>query len=688
MADSKIPFIEPVPVPVTDQQLQPHTNHIVEEQTHAMAENVTLEVKAEEHTVGITAIGIEKRSDAKSEYIAVKGAKAVVQKREVEIIRKTETSEGQTIEHWVLTRYLIMIDVAMYEIEHSKYPHMIEGATPVYSPSPFEKCLNCCCTAYSCKWMYSLLKKPQHCLQEQKVVKDLIPKTESIRRAQTLGVKNIVVSIHNIFTDTPVGSTVREVAVYGSFLWALLFFSISLWGFIKGQINENNLDDDFFGLFKTIFGAIGMVFSIFDLFYHVYHRRFETCKEWKQWREERKNDHENTRLLGKADGEEKEDKKQPDSADCCKDECKCCPKPCSTAFDVGRVFVNEMLYYPGLILSIFQFATELVVHDNDPHMISVTTWLSNIISFIGQLVFVYLTRAFVLAGTVYSVAKIRNKKDLLEGAKFQITFVLYTYGLMMLQICMIVAIGATYYNDYNELYQEVNSFYAVPSSGSGSSGDNPTTTPTTTPTIIPTIAPATDINYRLSNELWFMICCAFMTPILGVIMFFVVHHFWTQKFPIEFILDFLKVLKKRSLKGTLTSWKDEEINDKISQIVHYLNEEQLHEDVRRIPSGRFGDKFTYPFKSPLHIIFCLLYAIMLLTFFVCCIVKGPGGGWLLFYFVAFAFGFLVNLYACSVAAVWIAVFVGVLIAIACILLIIILICCIGSQSSSNRNNNY
>ena len=686
MVDSKIPSIESLPVPVTDQQLQPHTNHIVEDQPHSMAENVTLEEKMEEHTVGMAAVGIERRSDAQSEYIAVKGVKTVAQKQEVERIRKTETSEGQTIERWVETRYLFMIDIAIKEIEYTKYPHMIEGATPVYSPSPFEKCLDCCCAAYSCKWLLSPLKKRQNDIQEkQKEEKDLIPKTESIRRAQTLGVKNIVVSIHNIFTDTPVGSTVREVAVYGSFLWALLFFSISLWGFIKGQINENDLDDDFFGLFKTIFGAIGMVFSIFDLFYHVYHRRFETCKEWKQWREKRKNDRENTRLLGEVvDKKEKEDKKQPDPANCCKEKCDCFPKPCSTAFDVGRVFVNEMLYYPGLILSIFQFATELVINDNDPHMISVTTWLSNIISFIGQLVFVYLTRAFVLAGTVYSVAKIRNKKDLLEGAKFQITFVLYTYGLMMLQICMIVAIGATYYNDYNELYQEVNSFYAVPSSGSGSSGDNPTTTPT----IIPTFTPVTDINYTLSNELWFMICCAFMTPILGVIMFFVVHHFWTQKFPIEVILDFLKVLKKRSLKGTLTSWKDEEINDKISRIIQYLNEEQLHEDVRRIPSGRLGDKFTYPFKSPLHIILCLLYAIMLLTFFVCCIVKGPGGGWLLFYFVAFAFGFLVNLYACSVAAVWIAVFVGVLIAIACILLIIILICCIGSQSSSNRNNNY
>ena len=294
---------------------------------------------------------------------------------------------------------------------------------------------------------------------------------------------------------------------------------------------------------------------------------------------------------------------QPVSADCCKDKYKCCLKPCSTAFDFGRVFLMEILYYPTLILSIFQFATELVVNDNDPFMLSVTTWLSNIISFVKQLVFVYLTRAFVLAGTVYSVAKICNKKDLLEGAKFQIAFVLYTYGLMILQICMIVAIGATYYNDYNETHQEVNSFYSLPPSCSGSSGDNPTVTP---PTITPTNTTVTDINYRLSDELWFVICCAFMTPILGVIMFLVVHHFWTQKFLIEIVLDFFKVLKKRSLKGALTSWNDKEIIDNISRIVHYLNEEQLHEDFKRIPSGRFGDKFTYHFKSPLHIILCLL----------------------------------------------------------------------------------
>ena len=95
------------------------------------------------------------------------------------------------------------------------------------------------------------------------------------------------------------------------------------------------------------------------------------------------------------------------------------------------------------------------------------------------------------------------------------------------------------YNDYNATHQEVTSFYALPSSGSGSSGDNPTVTP---PTITPTITPVTDINYRLSDELWFMICCAFMTPILEVIMFFVVHHFWTQKFLIEIVLDLLIIL--------------------------------------------------------------------------------------------------------------------------------------------------
>ena len=48
----------------------------MEDQPHAMAENVTLEVKTEQHTVGITAIDTEERSEEQSEYIAVKRAKA------------------------------------------------------------------------------------------------------------------------------------------------------------------------------------------------------------------------------------------------------------------------------------------------------------------------------------------------------------------------------------------------------------------------------------------------------------------------------------------------------------------------------------------------------------------------------------------------------------------------------------
>ena len=763
MTDSNVPSIEPPPLSLTDQQLQPYTNHIVEEQPCAVVsadqppERVTFEINAEQHTVGMIAFHVEKTSN---EHIAVTEMKGVAQKQQIELVKKTETSEGPIIERWVKTRIQSMVNIAIWEIEHPKYPPMIEGDTPVYSPSPFEKCLNCCCSAYSCKWLSSPFKNRQQKQQDkQEEEKDLIPKTESIRRAQTLGVKYIVVSVHNIFTSTPFGSTVREVAVYGGFLWALLFFLISLSGFIKDQVNENDHDDDFFGLFETIFGTIGIGFSIFDLFYHAYHRRFKTCKEWKQWREKKKNVNPVGEEVDTADNEVKESAEEPDSADCCKDKCKCCPKPCSTAFDVARVFVMEMLYYPGLILSIFQFATELVVNDNDPRMISVTTWLLNIIGFVGQLGFVYLARAFILAGTVYSVAKIRNKKNLLEGATFQVMFVLYTYGLMILQICMIVAIGATYYNEYYKLYQEVTT---IPSNDHDSSGNFPTITPITTstiaptitpivfpngtstntltvspivtptitptvtlaiaptitptvslnvtptitptvslnvtstitptvssivtPTNTPTITPVIDINYRLSGELWFMICCAFMTPIFGVIMFFVVHHFWTQKFPINVILDFLKVLKEPTIIDTLTSWKEEKSED-IRKVVDYLNEEQLQEDVKKIPSGRnrFCDKLTYPFKSPLHIILCLLYAIMLLTFFICCIVKGPGGGWILFYFLAFIFGFIVNWYACSVAIVWIMIFIGTLIVIAYVLLILILFCCCYINAPSNQN---
>ena len=151
-------------------------------------------------------------------------------------------------------------------------------------------------------------------------------------------------------------------------------------------------------------------------------------------------------------GENKERSKSPDPVHCCRDMCMCCPRSITTLIDICRVLFAEALLYLSLILSVFKLCTELVINNKDPHTTKGTTWFGFIFSVFSMLCLVYIPRVFILAGTVYSVAKLCGKENIFEGALFQIMFVLYSYLWHYIQICMIVAIGGAYYNEYNEKY--------------------------------------------------------------------------------------------------------------------------------------------------------------------------------------------------------------------------------------------
>ena len=156
---------------------------------------------------------------------------------------------------------------------------------------------------------------------------------------------------------------------------------------------------------------------------------------------------------------------------------------------------------------------------------------------------------------------------------------------MALQICMIVAIGGAYYNEYNDKWKELATTLKV----SNTSSANYTTPPTV------------DINYSPSGRMWYVIVCGYVTPILGIIMFFVVCHYWTQQFPIDVILDILKSLKSSIKKAVLLKKVGEEYVEtleKLSNILMNINLEII--SILRI------------------LIFCTSLVILLIGLFISC----------------------------------------------------------------------
>ena len=633
MACSNTPAIDSsLIIPATNQQLQSCTKHVVD-----------LYGSVQQHQAPhstVTAIAGERKEhiDAMKASGTFEEVNAVVRKQGQEGLRLRKDGEVQ-VEYWIRTRYQL--------IKHR--PYNLEAG------------LHRCCCIYACT-----------CCE------DPILDSQYMRRARSLGVIGIVTSIKNIYTNTPIGSTVRDFSVWGLFLSLLFFFLKSFVLLIK---DGKHSSVDYFKLFGSIFSGVGLLFSFCDVFIHTYHRRFKTCKEWIEWRGNNVNN-ESSKCLrclcckrkdrNPVNEEHNNDSscclcmcrkrdayflmeeyisapEAPDPTNCHRNKCKWCPKWITIAFDVVRVFLSEMIYYPTLLLSIFELCTQLVIHNHNLDMISVLTWLGCVFAILSMLGLVYIARAFILAGTVYSVAKLRDKKNTCEEATFHIMFVLYNYGLMVLQMFMIVAIGGVYYNGYYETYKEAKNN----SNGNSSMAD----------------------NYNLSGQLWYIIICGYATPILGMIMFFVMHHYWAlNQYPIKVILDVLKSLKSSPKEAFDFLNEGENYAVTLGKVSDFLNEKQLIKDHRVIKNVKWFNKFGYPFMRPLHILLCYLYTLMLIAFFLCCVTTDVWfGPWDYYCVFVLVFGLIVNWYVLLVVVVWIVILVIVLLIIALILLLIYLI---------------
>ena len=504
--------------------------------------------------------------------------------------------------------------------ENPKSPEKDENVESLtYDPGKYDTFVNCCCRSYSCGLCTELFC---HCRRGGKVERaEILPNTPEVKIAQSLGWAEMKKSLSNPFTNTPIGDTVREVSLYGGFLWTLLFFLISVSGLItdKGK--------SLAPIFGVAFGSLVLCFGIFDVIYYAYHRRCRTCNKWKEWYKKKKNasinktyNKLNDETIVETDNEMNKERNDetnsepPDSGACCYEKCTCLGEKFTKSIDFIRIVISELLYYPSVILSVFDFATQLVDNNNDATKISASIWLLTIVSFLGDFATVYVIRAFILAGSLFTVIKILNFKNI-GRALFHFIFILFAYGIMIQQICMIISITVRYYFEYSiaaEMASRLNS---------------------------------TDVDYQLSGSLWYMLICCFFTPIVGVMVFFAVHHYWTQKFPCDFLFTFLEHLKSG---GFLTFNKD--MKEKSDKLKDFLKIDEVRERFNEIP---FKAKLLYPFKSPQIIVLCFVYNYLLSFFYVLTIAGTSSSyGWSVFFFITYCFGCLVNLYAFCIATLW------------------------------------
>ena len=498
-----------------------------------------------------------------------------------------------------------LIDKTSYEeIDEKQDKANIATYLPDSYKSDQDKTCKCSCNCTPCS-----CNCPTCC-----ICFDKFPDEESIKKARQIGMYTLLKYI----ASNLIYPVIREVIVYGGLILTSVLFVIALVQAIIYHSRSNK--DQIVKTFKYInlgVSMFGLPFVILDATLHFRHNGIRLIKRAKK---------------REALVQQDDDK----TAEYCK---KCCAdykkggfiKTVVSVMDITRIFILETIYYPNLLIKVFDFIILLVDNNYALKMIGWTDWFTTTVSFLASLLLVYVHRIYVFAKVMFLIRKLINKASSnYQGIIFIAIFVLYMYGLMLLQILMIVIIGSRFHHEYTN-----------------------------------------NKAIEMSWQLWYMMLFPYLMPILGMLMFFLIHHFWTIKLPVDVIFNIISEFQAKGEKD----YKDTDAN--IKKLQDHLGN-SFTNDYNELEEVPFWKKFIYPYISPVHVILITVYILMFSAFFVCCTLDGPFenwlwfpfGNWLWFYVATAGLALIINIYSSSVTMLWLIIPVVILPIIAFIILFI------------------
>ena len=334
-----------------------------------------------------------------------------------------------------------------------------------------------------------------------------------------------------------------------------------------------------------------------------------------------------------------------------------CYSCCMDLFDVMRVILSELIFYPLLICDIFEVITGRGFEgDSSGDRLGIALF---VISLISMVLTVYVARIVVLVGVVINASAIRTPKEAVKDPDlqeeigydpefkkstlfYQASFCVHVVLQMLAQVLMYIAIAAKIRYDNRHFYYTGN----------------------------------TDQTIRFTGFLSYMIVAGYVMQFLGLLNFFIVTFYRSQQYPVGFCLDMISIFNMTEYsmceppklvtekgdglfeKATMESGKAEKLVENLA--VFFV---PLKNDFKELFEKGFMDKF---FKSPALVIICLLYALLQLAFVVCASQEMDemgevfthvlnGGGWVFYYIAAIIVGAIANLYVFIVAGFWILV---------------------------------
>ena len=426
-------------------------------------------------------------------------------------------------------------------------------------------------------------------------------KVESIKKAKQIGIKII---LKRVFRNLFHKAIIREIFIYLSIVILLVSTSFSLVSIVHdsedttGSFTDNITDKaqkqqilktfDYISFGVSVFGSL---FSILDFLLYVRHRgcrvliRTCKCQELVQ------------------PGDEENAESFNDGCAYCEGTCG---KGCTAFMDIVRIIVLETIFYPNLLLKLFQVIVVLVDNNNDFNSIHPFDWFMASLNFGSIIIFVYLKRAYIFFGVIRSIRKLKtgvHKKY--KGISFIVTFFMYMCALMFLQFLMIIIIVVRFHHEYTQKDAIKNSW-----------------------------------------QLWYMMIFTYLMPLIGLPMFFFVHQFWTSRLPVDVIHDLMSELQT---KGKGSNRNKNKTETTIEQVMNHLGNDQFTDDYTKLNNIWFVERLVYPFFSPLSVAASSLYIEAFIVFFVSSMYDGTSG-WLGFHIAVAAIAYFINIYAASIAA--------------------------------------
>lgn len=534
-------------------------------------------------------------------------------------------------------------------LENPQQLSIEESGDPAVDATCREKCIDACCQSCVCNFQNPFSRQKEKPLMEKR---DIL--TPILRRGRAKGW-----NIFSKFAFPLVRDSIRDFWVTAELLTVLAAFTLSLTSFIKGKREIFNSVHLSLTILSTILAVIDAVFAL---------KECKSCKACKN-------------SIQGMNGDAASKDTPEENENCCQK----CTTGCKTISDFFRILLAEVILYPLLVCDLFEVITGDVYNgDTAEDRVSFALF---ILSSLALILYVYIARVFILIAMIINVHKQRQpivkEADVCKRHKydrsiaigalwFQGFFLIHTLGQMVAQIMMLVAIGAKI-----EHANKVTNFDCT-----------------------------SQESVCVSPTLWYMLAAGWILPICGFLTFFIVTYYWVQQFPIGLCIDFVRIMEMPGVDDLLypeEHFKDGERSEKKAQklaarlVANFVRINKLENDFNDMRKKGTSKKFFYPFESPVLIILCLVYALLQLGFIVCAALAdtGPsevlnGGGWINFYIAAVIMGIIANLYTFAVAGLWIAIIVGILVAIAA-LIACLLLCCffamLGASSDSNNNRN-